>query len=222
MDIHFGQDWKLFCQAELSDVYESIGDYNLFMVCNEKNINAYRDLPTGYSFRRCRHDELDVWKRIVVEEQYVKYVTEYYEKIYSKNEDEFFRRCFFVCDNNDNPVASCITWLSYGQISTVGWFRVLPEHERKGIGRALLTKILNTTQCPIYLQPTSICAIKLYSDFGFKIITNPMIGYRKNNLFESLPYLNKIMSKSDYENLKFTEIDDTLDRAALSSETAEF
>ena len=151
-------------------------------------------------------------------------VTSFYKKVYEKNEDEFFNRCTFVCDADDKPVASCFIWRSYGKINTVGWFRVLPEHEGKGIGRALLSKILKTVESPIYLhtQPTSICAVKLYSDFGFKLITNSVIGYRKNDLAESLPYMQKVMTESDYAKLQFIELDDVLHKAALVSEIAEF
>jgi len=113
---------------------------------------------------------------------------------------------------------------AYGQITTVGWFRVLPEHEGKGLGRALLSELLRTALCPVYLhtQPTSICAIKLYSDFGFDLIINPAIGYRKNDLAASLPYMQKIMPEADYARLRFVEVDDDLHEAALSSEIAEF
>lgn len=82
----------------------------------------------------------------------------------------------------------------------------------------------DSTQYPIYLhtQPTSARAIKLYSDFGFKLITNNIIGHRKNDLTKSLPYLQKVMPKDDYKNLQFTEVDETLHRATLSSEYSEF
>jgi GNAT superfamily N-acetyltransferase len=218
-------DLYAFEQAGIADSYEVIGNYNIFMRCDKQDTSAFRVLPDGFSFRLCRRDELEVWKRVVVEEQYVDYVTAFYEKVYAKHEDEFFRRCMFACDENDKPVASTFIWRSYGQINTVGWFRVLPEHEGKGIGRALLTEILKDTQYPVYLhtQPTSIRAIKLYSDFGFKLITgDDKIGYRKNDLSESLPYMQKVMPEKDYASLRFTDADDILLKAAMSSEASEF
>ena len=218
------KDYNAFQEAGLTDAYETIGDYNLFMVCEMLNRSAFCELPEGYSFRLCKRDELEIWKRIVAEEQYAPYVMSFYKKVYEKNEDEFFRQCTFVCDAFDKPVASCFLWLSYGKINTVGWFRVLPEHEGKGLGRALLSYILKIAVCPVYLhtQPTSICAIKLYSDFGFKLITNQVIGYRKNDLIESLPYMQKVMNEADYAKLRFIEVDDSLHKVALLSEAAEF
>jgi hypothetical protein len=40
----------------------------------------------------------------LVAEQYVHYVTEYYEKLYADKADEFFRRCTFACNENGKPV----------------------------------------------------------------------------------------------------------------------
>jgi len=218
------RDYEAFIQNGVGDSYFTVGNYNLFMQCDSLEPNAFRELPKKYTFRLCRRDELEIWKRIVVEEQYVGYVTEYYEKVYAPREDEFFRRCLFVCDTDDKPVASTFIWRSYGQINTVGWFRVLPEYEGKGLGRSILSEIFKDTECPIYLhtQPTSARAIKLYSDFGFKLITDPVIGYRKNELCESLPFLEKVLPEKDYQRLCFTAANAELLNAALSTEISEF
>ncbi|MCL2699925.1 MAG: GNAT family N-acetyltransferase, partial [Defluviitaleaceae bacterium] len=74
----------------------------------------------------------------------------------------------------------------------------------------------------LHTQPTSARAIKLYSDFGFKLITDPAIGHRKNYLAESLPYLEKVLPENDYAGLQFTEANDTLIKASRSSEFAKF
>ena len=218
------QDYYAFQQAGLADIYETIGNYHLFMVCESPNFAAFRDLPKGFLIRLCRPDELEIWKRIAVDKAYMDYVTDYFNRTYAPRLSEFFRRCTFVCDAKDKPVATSFIWKSYGQINTIGWTRTLPQYEGKGLGRALLSGILRDAEYPIYLhtQPTSIKAIKLYSDFGFKLITNPITGYRKNNLTESLPLLQKVMAKADYASLQFIEVDDTLHKAALLNECAEF
>jgi GNAT superfamily N-acetyltransferase len=167
---------------------------------------------------------LEVWKRIVAEEQYVSYVTEFYNKIYAEREDEFFTRCYFICNADDKPVASTFIWLAYKRINTVAWFRVLPEYKGKGLGRALLGEVLKDVEVPVYLHthPTSARAVKLYSDFGFKLITDPKIGGRNNDLAESLPHLKKVLPESDYEGLQFAKADAELLVAASTSEFAEF
>ncbi|MDR0653915.1 MAG: hypothetical protein LBG12_11525 [Synergistaceae bacterium] len=62
-----------------------------------------------------------------------------------------------------------------------------------------------TDEYPVYLhtQPCSFRAIKLYSDFGFLILRDPIIGSRKNDVEIALPYLKERIRESDYNNLRF-------------------
>jgi GNAT superfamily N-acetyltransferase len=218
------KDYQSFCRAGLGELFKTLGNLNIFMQCDSPNEDAFRKLPDGYSFRLCRRDELDAWKRILVHEQYIDHVTAYYNRVYAPYEDEFFRRCLFVCDEKDKPIASTFIWRSYGLINTVGWFGVLPEYEGKGLGRALISQVLKDAEFPVYLhtQPTSARAIKLYSDFGFKLITNFIPGNRSNDLEDSLPYLKKILPEKDYAALRYTTANPELITAIQSNELAEF
>jgi hypothetical protein len=65
----------------------------------------------------------------------------------------------------------------------------------------------NRKDYPIYLhtQPSSYRAIKLYADFGFTLITDPMIGNRKNDIEECLPILKENMPKEYYKKLSTTK-----------------
>ena len=222
--LYRNKDHEVFWSKGIGDNYEKLGNRNLFMQCHYLRPNAFSSLPTGYSSRLCRRDELEIWKSVVADEQYVDYVTNYYNEVYAKNEDEFFKRCVFICNADDKPVASCLIWRSYELINTVGWFRVLPEYEGKGLGRALLSIVFKDTQTPIYLhtQPTSMRAIKLYLDFGFKLITDPVIGHRKNDLDENLKLFYTILPKDNFLAVQYTKADDALLKAALSREFSEF
>ncbi len=81
---------------------------------------------------------MEIWTRVIAYEEHVDFVTEFYQKVYLKREDEFFRRCAFICGANDRPVASAFIWQAYGRINTMGWYRVLPEHEGKGFRRVTI------------------------------------------------------------------------------------
>jgi hypothetical protein len=88
--------------------------------------------------------------------------------------------------------------------------KVLKGYEDKVIGRALLSiimKELKEEDYPVYLhtQPGSYRAIKLYSDFGFKLLSDPIIGPRSNDLQECLPILERFMKKKDFNRLQIVK-----------------
>ena len=60
---------------------------------------------------------------------------------------------------------------------------------------------MNSMRC--YLDCTMIL-IKLYSDFGFDLLTDQRIGQRDNHIEQCLPYLKAMMPKEDYDQLRFT------------------
>lgn len=193
---------------------EQLPDLNLFMMCEKLNARAISELPNGYYVRNCHKTELDIWKampfdNLELAKKYYDYMTEYYNKVYAKNEDMFFQKCLFICNQEDKPIATCFAWKSYDKITTIHWMKVLKNYEGKGIGRALLSivmKSLNEDEFPVFLhtQPDSYRAIKLYSDFGFYLLSDPIIG-RKNDLKECLPILKKHMLPQDFQKLRTTE-----------------
>lgn len=83
---------------------------------------------------------------------------------------------------------------------------------------------LNESDYPVFLhtQPSSFRAIGLYSNFGFKIVTNQTIGYRENNYEECLPILKQFMKKEAFDSLAFTEAPLIFDESAKSSKVSQF
>ena len=194
---------------------DEVPEKHLFMMCDSFDSKAVSELPTGFHMRFCREDELDTWKAMPFDtaelaSEYHDFMTDYYQQVYLKKGDLFFQRCIFVCDAQDKPVGTCFLWKSYDEIWMVHWFKVLLEYEGKGIGRALLSYVMQTlpqNEYPVFLHthPSSYRAIKLYSDMGFKLLTDPIIGTRQNDLEECLPILEKYMPQSDFEKLDFTK-----------------
>ena len=206
----------------MADSLQNILSGDLFMQCDMPNKSAFCQLPSGFSTRLCKREELITWKTIFAQGEYMDFVNRYYDKVYAPYENDFFSRCLFVVDENDTPIATSGIWLSYRKINTLLGFFVLLEYQGQGIGRGLLSEVMKNSDYPIYLHthPIAAKAIKLYSDFGFKFVTDSTVGYRSNNLQESLPYLKEALR--DSANLQTVKANPALLEAALLSEYAEF
>lgn len=211
---------------------EPLAEKNLFMMCAALNPKALTELPDAYHARTCRRDELRLWKRIhfdspdladAAEDD----MTRYFEQVYASRADEFFHRCLFICDRHDVPIATCFGWKAYGRISTIHWFKVIPSYQGLGIGRALLSIVMRSFaahEYPVFLhtQPGSFRAIKLYTDFGFGFLTDPIIGYRPNELAVGLPFLKARMPAHAYEQLGFAKAPADFLDAVHSSPISQF
>ena len=208
-------------EDSLQQMIAGAGSDNLFMQCETPQRNAFRPLPEGFSTRLCRRDELVFWKTMWAQGQYMEFMDYFYEKTYAPREQEFFQRCLFVVDERDQPVATSGIWLSYQSISTVLGLFVLPGHEGRGIGRGLFSEVMANADYPVYLHthPGSVKAIKLYLDFGFKFVTDPVVGYRENNLAQIMPFLEQVFYDRE---LQTVAANPALLEAALLNESAEF
>jgi len=213
----------------------AIPSKDLFMMCEKLDPSALRELPEGFHFRLCRPDELETWKEMLLDfphtpethNEYMQIMTAYYDNVYAKKSDLFYRKCLFVCNEDDTPVGRGFIWKAYDKINTMHWYKVLKEYENRGLGRAILTAIMKDLaeeDYPVFLHthPSSFRAIKLYSDFGFCFISDPVVGQRNNDLVECLPILERFMPKSDYERLKVVKAPQYFLDAAASSSVEEF
>ncbi|MBS4203069.1 GNAT family N-acetyltransferase [Lederbergia citrea] len=211
---------------------DQIPDKNLFMMCQTLNTDALRKLPKGFHVRYCRKNELDIWKAMhfntpEIAMKYYDFMTDYFNSVYLPKKDLFYQSCLFICNKFDKPVGTCFVWKSYNTIHTLHWFKVLKEYEGIGIGRALLSIVmerLSQDEYPVFLhtQPSSYRAIKLYSDFGFHLLSDPVIGNRKNDLEDCLPILEKFMPESDFKKLRIVRAPKFFLDAVCSTNTSEF
>ena len=211
---------------------KEIADKNLFMICRNLNFEATSELPAEYHIRNCKREELDIWMEFPFDspkeaKKNKQFMKNYFEEVYGGKRDKFFKKCKFVCNRQDSPVATGFTWKAYDKITTIHWLKVLKKYEGMGIGRALLSRImlnLSEEDYPVFLHthPGSYRAIKLYSDFGFYLSEDPVIGSRENHLKEALPYLREKMPDEVYENLKTTTAPDDFLNIVGSAPTIEF
>ena len=190
---------------------EEIPDKNIFMMCEVLNRNALSELSASYSVRNCRSDELGIWKAMPFDDvdlakKYEGFMSDYFITTYGGKEELFFDKTLFICDRQDKPIATCLGWKAYSEFNTIQWFKVLKEYEGQGIGRALFSIVMRQLELhdyPVYLhtQPSSFRAIKLYSDFGFSLLSGDNFGIRKNDLDECLPILEEFMPKEHFQKL---------------------
>ena len=211
---------------------EAIPEKDLFMMCETLDPSALSAMPERYSVRLCREDEVDEWIALHVDDpsQQMEIETmmkEYFGRVYAKHGGLFFQRCLFACDERNRPVGTCFIWKAYGRVNTLHWLKVRKDQEGKGIGRSLLSHVMQTLSAdayPVFLHthPSCFRAIKLYSDFGFAFLTDDRIGYRPNDLEECLPILSRVMPTSAYDRLRFIKAPQVFLDAAGSSEISEF
>ena len=207
-----------------------VRDANIFMVMREQNLATPCELPPGYRFRRIKPNEIGVWKRMQFDDDETAlrlspYLDEWFKRVYAPKRELFYERVWFVRDRGERPVATCFVWEAYGTLASVHWFKVIKKYEGLGIGRALLAKALGENKkYPVYLhtQPGSFRAIKLYSDFGFKLIRGELPGPRPNGLEEGLPYLKEAMPEKFYAGLKFEDASDEFKSLLSCRDSIEF
>lgn len=202
---------------------------NLFMMCPKPRGQAFRPLPEGLYTRLCRPEELALWGKMNLDDpRWPTFMQAYFDQVYAPRQEEFFRRCTFVCDGADRPLATCFLWPAYeGRIHTLHWFKVLPEWEGRGIGRGLLTCLLQglgREDLPLYLHTHPGCfrAVGLYADFGFQLLEGPRVGGRPNDLAESLPYLRAAMPPEVFARLETAPCPSQLLEAAAATDYAQF
>lgn len=205
-----------------------IPDLNLFMMCETPNRKAFSTLNGGFYFDFCKRSELDIWKAFPFDgrpgEDEKAWMSRYFADVYAGKEELFYQKCLFVRDRNGKPAATGFIWEAYGQIPTLHWLKVRKELEGRGIGRALISRLLSDTRYPLYLhtQPASYRAIHLYADFGFQLITDLRIGSRRNDLEEGLKILRQYMKPEAYAGLRFAQAPRELIVAAASTKINEF
>ena len=219
-------------QAKRHRMKEEIPDYNIFMMCEQLNKNALTELNADYYFRNCRPNELELWKAFpfdsdTVPVEYQDFMDQIAKDSYSDNMETFFQNTIFVCEKNDKPIATCSYWKAYGKFYSIHWLKTLKNYEGLGLGRAILSKIMQEfvpEDYPIYIhtQPGSYRAIKLYSDFGFDLLKGGQLGHRINELEKSLPILGEFMPQKDYESLRIRDTPDNLIALLKNEITVQF
>src|SRR5262245_46912415 len=94
---------------------EEIPDKNIFMMCDALNKRALSDLSGEFTVRHCRRNELSIWKAFPFDDEetakgYESFMTSFFNETYRNDQELFFEKTLFVCDERDQPVATCMIW----------------------------------------------------------------------------------------------------------------
>ena len=176
-------------------------------------------LPAGYRFRDYRNGDAEAWARLehtihdfnTADEAYRYFCDIYYGEL------EALRQRFICVVNPAGGMAGCvIAWREPSNgvvIPAVHWLVVSPQEQEKGIGRALMQKLLERfselNSFPVYLhsQPCSYVAIGLYSSLGFRLLKRQSIMNYENQYREGIEALRPLMPPRKYEKLLREAID---------------
>ena len=200
---------------------EKIPEANLFMWCRTPDSRAFGQVPACFDCVSFTPDKLESWILLQTDgrptEAERDYLTEYYHNVYAPLSDRFAGRWHLLYEG-ETLAASCMLWEAYPGYETIHWLKVHPLYEGRGLGRAILTKTLETHTGAVYLhtQPASYRALKLYTDFGFALLTDPVIGQRENHLTDVLPILSRVMTPAAYGALRFAACPEGFRKAAAS------
>lgn len=104
----------------------------------------------------------------------------YFKENYLPYIDELERRCLFIEDINHNKIATLTIWWEYigkKRYPWVSWVAVMPGHQGKGLGKALVSKGMELCleiegEQDVYLktQTPSYKAVNIYRAHGFDFV----------------------------------------------------
>ncbi|NLG24613.1 MAG: GNAT family N-acetyltransferase [Clostridiales bacterium] len=158
---------------------KSIKHIPVLMVNHDPAHYPRYDLPAGYTFSADFSDFRADWTAVALSSGLLgnrEDALRIFDAEFAPRPDLWPARFAFVVDGNGTPAGIAALWddlRTFGRpLRKFHWVGVDAAHERRGIGRALLTRImdLNGGQGPLFLesQTTRYDALNLYAKFGFR------------------------------------------------------
>lgn len=181
---------------------KSIPYYNIIMKYSSGTPVPEPLLPSGYRLRHYRAGDEFGWAEIeatIGEFESVEEALACFTDHYMPYPDRLRERCLFVCDGSGSPVATCTAWWdtrSGAQVPSLHWVGVLPAHQNKGLGKAIVFRCMRdmATLEPgqdvwLHTQSWSYKAIGIYLAAGFELQQTETINTYLNDYTLALPVL---------------------------------
>ncbi len=186
--------------------------YNILMKCTGYTSSFIR-LPEGYRFRDYRDRDAMEWawlEHMIQDFDTFEEAYKYFRDTYFGELEALKRRFICVVNAKDEFAGCVIAWREKDGdrlIPAVHWLVVSPKEQGRGIGRALMQKLLERFAeldgFPVYLhsQPCSYVAVGLYSSLGFRVLKSQSIMGYDNQFKDSMAVLKTLMPPEKYKKL---------------------
>ncbi len=171
-------------------------------------------LPDGFSFTTFKKGNEYQWAEIecsVLEFDSKEKAIEYFSVDYLSRMTELEKRCLFVVNQQGKPVATATAWwVDYEgrHQASLHWVAVHPDYQRKGLGKAIVSKALSLFPVyekgqDIYLhtQTWSHVAIGIYYKFGFHLLKTDTLGRMGNDYEEAIEIVKDKLDPEMYQGL---------------------
>ncbi|OQO71052.1 GNAT family N-acetyltransferase [Enterococcus villorum] len=169
-------------------------------------------LPDGYHFECYTLRDERSWAQIEVSVGEFETKEEgmtYFQLVFFPYQDQLQQRMLFVVTESGKKIATGTAWYKQrkdGCYPLFHWLAVMPEHQGKGIARALTVEVLRRfqeleTHGPIYLrtQTWSHPAIKLYQKLGFSILPENFDGSENKDYPLAMKVLEQLKNNKKSE-----------------------
>ena len=182
--------------------------YHIIMRC-DRVLPMEVKLPEGYAIRTYQPGDEDAWADLMcaVGEQTspadarAEFVRRYLADMSRAD------RLFFAVDAEGAVVGTAIAWDD--GLRVLHWLAVHPDHQRRGLGKALCQTALRLFRrednaLPVYLhtQPWSWKAILLYIKLGFKLQPLDTIYNYENQYAQAMETLRAIVTPEQYAKME--------------------
>ena len=180
-------------------------------------------LPYNYKFRHFENStDINHWSRIetsVLEFSSEPEAKEYFNRSYYPYLDDLNKRCTFILNRHDLPIATATAWYAdskLGYQSSLQWVAVCPEYQGLGLGKAIVQKALTIfrelepkNSVWLHTQTWSHVAVRLYKKLGFNIVKRENLA--NNNTRDGINKTCKTDFESAIEVLRNVIREDELD-----------
>ena len=181
--------------------------YHIIMRC-DRVLPMEIKLPAGYAIRSYQPGDEDAWADLLCavgeqtspEEARADFTRRYLA------DTALTDHIFFAVDAQGAVVGMAIAWDD--GLRVLHWLAVHPDHQRKGIGRALCQTCLRLFRrednaLPVWLhtQPWSWKAILLYISLGFKLQPRDTIYNYENQYAQAMETLQAVVTPEQYAKM---------------------